>query len=146
MIINVLKFGSLVISGTLDRYDPERGIIRDRKTSGRIDNIERDVENTFDYATQMAFYYTLAYVNDGKDCDVYLDILSKSAPYTSIVYRMTSDKLKRKMVDTIKPALLSLINCMETNTRPLCDRYDAMKSPYYPIMKSAQIVDVVDSN
>ena len=142
------KFGSLTISGTLDRYDPERKIIRDWKTSGQIERIERDIENTFDYAIQMAFYYMLVFVNEGIECDVYLDILSKSDPYSSLIYRLTGEKLKRKMVDEIKPALMQLASCHDQDIWPLADNrtQHVMDSPYYAIMRSSEITEIIDSN
>lgn len=138
------KYKSLTISWTLDRHI--EWIIRDRKTSGNIDNIERDIENTFDYVTQMSFYYILAYIETGIECDVYLDIVSNKAPYTSISYRLTKEKLRRKMNNDLKPAMDSLINCYETNERPVVDRYIAMKSSYYSIMQSSIASEVIDSN
>lgn len=134
----------LIISWTLDRHRP--GVIRDRKTSWNIDNFERDIENTFDYVTQMSFYYVLAYISTGEECDVYLDIMSKKAPYTSIVYKLSAEKLKRKMQNDLKPALDAMITCFEKNIRPASDRYVAMKSPYYPIMQGSMIIEPVESN
>jgi hypothetical protein len=75
------------------------------------------MENTFDYATQMAFYYVLILVNDEIECDVYLDVMSKTAPFASIPYRMSKEKLKRKMQDEIKPALNALQEAFKNNER-----------------------------
>jgi len=131
------KFWNLKISWTLDRFSAEKQLIRDTKTSWRIENFEWDVENTFDYITQMSFYYVLAYLTHWVECDVRLDIVSTKSPYASIVYKMSKAKLKKKMLESIKPAFIALINCKETWKRPVWDRMQAIKSPYYPIMETS---------
>jgi len=140
------KYKWLTISGTLDRYNKEKKLIRDWKTSWNIENIEWDIENTFDYVTSMSFYYVLWYLNDWFESDVLLDIVSKNWPYTSMIYRLTTEKLRKKMNNYIKPELEKLSQCLETNNREFKDRYEAMNSPYYPILSSANINDIVDSN
>lgn len=132
------KFWPLTISWTLDRFSLEKQLIRDTKTAGRIERFERDVEDTFDYVTQMAFYFVLVYVKYWNiECDVRLDIVWSSTPYWSIVYKMSKAKLKKKMMDEIKPALIALARCQETWERPLWDRMASLKSPYYQIMQTS---------
>lgn len=134
----------LPIRGTLDRFDQERWIIRDRKTTGRIDNFAYDMENTFDYILSMSFYYILAYAKYGKECDVYLDVLSKQAPYTSVVYKLDKNRLLEKVENTIIPALDFYKICLANNHRPAVNwvtqvplsRFDVMKSEYYHLMDS----------
>lgn len=138
-------YDGLAIRGTLDRFDLERWLIRDWKTSGRIDNFAYDMENTFDYVLSMAFYYVLAYAKYGKECDVYLDVLSKQAPYTSLVYKLDKQKLLEKTEQVIIPALEFYKECLASNTRPSVhwvtrqplDRFAIMKSEYYHLMDSA---------
>lgn len=134
----------LPIRGTLDRFDLERWIIRDWKTTGRIDNFAYDMENTFDYILSMAFYYVLAYAKYGKECDVYLDVLSKQSPYTSVVYKLDKNRLLEKVENTIIPALDFYKVCQKNNHRPAVNwvtqsplsRFDIMKSDYYHLMDS----------
>ncbi len=139
------KYGILRITWTLDRFSLEKKLIRDTKTSGRIDRFEYDVEHTFDYITQMAFYFTLAYIQyDELECDVLLDIVSTSSPYASIVYKVSKKKLKLKMMQEIKPAFASLIRCYETNEWPVWDRMASITSPYYPIMQTSIMYQPVE--
>lgn len=137
-------YDGLPIRGTLDRFDLERWIIRDWKTSGRLDNFAYDMENTFDYILSMAFYYVLAYAKYGKECDVYLDVLSKQSPYTSVVYKLDKNRLLEKVENTIIPALDFYKICQKNNRRPAVNwvtqvplsRFDIMKSDYYHLMDS----------
>lgn len=139
------EYDWIPIRWTLDRFDQERWIIRDRKTAWRIDNFEYDMENTFDYILSMAFYYILAYTKYGKECDVYLDVLWKQSPYVSIVYNLSKSKLLEKVEETIIPALDFYKECLQNNTRPSVNwitrqplsRFDIMKSPYYHLLDSA---------
>ena len=131
------KYRELIITGTLDRYNQEDWIIRDWKTTGQIDNAYRDIEETFDYITQMAFYFTIAYINHRKECDVYLDLLGTKAPYASLSYKMSRDRLKHKMLNEIRPALDALQTSFDDDVWPVASRDKAMKSPYYPILESS---------
>ena len=140
------NYRNLKITWTLDRYNIEKWLIRDWKTTWNVQNAEYDIENTYDYISQMSFYYVLAYMTTGKECDVFLDIVSSSDPYNSMIYRLTAQKLRKKMQDTLKPALDALNQCHETNVRPSADRYTAMESDYYPIMEWSLIDQIVDSN
>jgi hypothetical protein len=50
------------------------------------------------------------------------------------------------MQDEIKPALNALQEAFKNNERKSWSRYNAMKSPYYPIMESSITETCVDSN
>lgn len=139
-------YKSLTLSWTLDRFNKEKCLIRDSKTAWRIERIERDIENTFDYIMQMATYHLLIYLQEWVECDVLLDIVWSSFPYQSIVYRMDKNKLRRKLNNEIIPALDRLDNCYETNQRKTSSRIVAMESPYYPIMEWSIITELIDSN
>lgn len=150
----IAEYRGLKLRWQLDRFDANRCIIRDRKTSGRIDNFAYDMENTFDYVLQMAFYYTLAKVAYGIECDVYLDVIGKQYPYASVCYKLTVRQLIDKLKSTIKPALDFFIECQEKNERPsvnvktMCpvNRFDAMKSPYYPFMQCSIMNSAISPN
>lgn len=132
----------LKLRWTLDRVDLERWLIRDRKTSWRIDHFEYDMENTFDYVMSMAFYYILVKVKHEKECDVILDVIGKKAPYIFIGYKIEKKRLLEKAISKIIPWLEALIQAYETDTRLPVDpltwwpipRQDMMKSPYYNYM------------
>lgn len=132
----------LPIRWTLDRCNIEKWIIRDRKTSWRIDNFAYDMENTFDYVLSMAFYFILAYAEHKVECDVFLDVLGKQSPYPSIVYKLDKIRLLEKVQDTIIPALDFYKECLQKNERPAVhwvsrqplSRFDIMKSEYYHLM------------
>jgi len=136
------KYKTLVIWWELDRFSKEKWLIRDWKTTGRIDFFEYDMENTYDYIMSMAFYYTLAKVHYDIDCDVILDVVHKNEPYQFIAYKLDKQILFQKMMDKVKPWLDKLIEAYETNTRepvyPLTwqpiPRAEIMKSSYYAYM------------
>lgn len=130
--------------GTLDRYHPEKKLIRDRKTSGRIDRFVYDIENTFDYILSMSFYFLLVYLNDKQECDVILDVVGKGSPYPYIGYELHKKVLLQKIKDTVIPALDFYIECKRNNERPAInpitkhpvDRMTLMNDPYYPYLES----------
>lgn len=140
------KFGTLTISWTLDRFSLQKLLIRDSKTSWRIERIERDINETFDYVTQMAFYFLLIYMQQKVECDVLLDIISSSAPYQSIIYKMSAEKLRRKLNSEIIPALKMLEQSHIHDIRQPSNRFVAMESSYYPIMQSSKISELIESN
>ena len=138
------QYRTLKLSWTLDRFNEEKKQIRDWKTCGQMDRAERDIQNKFDYITQMAFYYILIYVTHDKlECDVYLDLVGTKTPYNSFPYRVTSNTILHKMQNTLKPAMDKLIQCYETNQRP-CETNDMerlRKSPYYPYLETTLATD-----
>jgi hypothetical protein len=109
------------------------------------------MENTFDYVLQMAFYFTLVKVKYDKECEVYLDVIGKQFPYPSVSYKLNTRQLLEKLTQTIKPAMDFYKECLEKNDRPAVNaitkcpvnRFDTMKSPYYPHMKSSLMQDAV---
>lgn len=139
------KYKTLVLKWKLDRFNLEKKAIRDWKTSGRIDNFEYDMEETFDYVMSMAFYFVLAKVEYKIDCDVILDVLWKQAPYQYIWYKLSKDVLLAKMASKVLPWLDALIRAYETDTREPIDpltlraipRTETMKSEYYSYMDSS---------
>lgn len=136
-------YKTLKLKGTLDRFSLEKKLIRDSKTSGRIDNFEYDMEETFDYVMSMAFYFVLAKVEYNIDCDVVLDVLGKSAPYQYVAYKLSKDRLLDKMASKVLPWLDALIKAYETNTREPIDpltwrdipRSETLKSEYYSYLE-----------
>lgn len=138
------KYKTLILKGKLDRFSLEKKLIRDWKTSWRIDNFEYDMEETFDYVMSMAFYFVLAKVEYNIDCDVILDVLGKSAPHQYVWYRLSKDRLLEKMSSKVLPWLDALIKAYETNTRLPIDpltwrdvpRSEVMKSEYYAYLES----------
>jgi len=131
------RYESLNLSWSFDRY--QSGLIRDYKSSGQIDRFEYDMENTFDYIIQMAFYFTLAFINTKQKHKVYLDVVETKAPHFSLVYEVSEETLLHKMQTEIKPALDGLIRAIETDERVCSDRFIAWNSSYYPIMRSAPL-------
>lgn len=130
-------------------------VIRDWKTSGNIDNIEFDIEETFDYVLSMAFYYVLVYVHYGVSSKyVMLDVLGKREPYPYIWYMLKENRIKYKIDEFIKPWIQSLINSYKYDMRhpqnaitgqPV-DRYIMMKSPYYAYMDETLQTEFVAPN
>lgn len=118
-------------------------VIRDRKTSWNIDNIEYDIEESFDYVLSMAFYWVLVYVHYGVGAKyVVLDVLGKKDPYPYIWYSLKQERIKYKIDEYIKPGIQAIINAYKYDIRhpqnmitwmPV-DRYEMMKSPYYQYM------------
>lgn len=137
------QFGDLKLSGSLDRYSKTQAMIRDFKTSGQFDNFEYDMEYTRDYITQVAFYYALAYIVDGIECDVYIDVQETVDPYRSDIFKITKATLHNRMITTIKPALIKLNEYHKTGNRSNISRYVAKSNPYYPIIDSAIISDPI---
>lgn len=139
------KYKSLTIWGELDRFSLEKKLIRDWKTTGRIDFFEYDMENTFDYVMSMAFYYTLVKINYDIDCEVILDVIHKNAPYQFIAYKLDKQTLYHKMMEKVKPWLDLLEKAYQENKReavyPLTwqkiPRAELMKSEYYSLMEES---------
>ncbi len=139
------KYKNLMLKWKLDRFDLERKLIRDWKTSWRIDNFEYDMEETFDYVMSMAFYFVLAKVEYNVDCDVVLDVLWKSSPYQYVWYKLDKTRLLAKMASKILPWLDALIKAYETDTRKAEDpltwapvlRSEVMKSEYYSYLDAS---------
>lgn len=119
--------------------------LRDRKTCGNFNTFEYDIEETYDYALQMSFYYTLVAVNYGVQSDVYLDVLGKKEPYGSIMYRLSKERIRPKVENEIKPLMQALIRAyqhdiwepIEPLTGQPVSRYDMMRSKYYQHMRGA---------
>lgn len=140
------------VGWTLDRYHPEKKLIRDWKTSGRIDRFAYDIENTFDYILSMSFYFLLVYLNDKTECDVILDVVGKSVPYPYIGYELNKKILLEKLNNTVKPALDFYIECKKNNERPAInpitkhpvDRMTLMNDPYYPYLDSVLCDGFID--
>lgn len=141
----IASYKNLKLKGTLDRFDKEKWIIRDWKTTGRFDSFEYDMEETFDYVMSMAFYFILAKIEYWIDCDVILDVVHKNAPYQFVAYRLDKQTLLQKTVSKIKPWLEALIKAYEEDKREAVDplswipipRSEATKSPYYQYMDCA---------
>lgn len=129
----------LKIRWTLDRFHLEKKLIRDWKTSWRIEQFEYNMDTAFDYVLSMAFYFVLAYVEYWEECDVILDVLWKKAPYPYLWYKLTKKDLLNKVENVIKPALEFYKWCVETNNRPHVnpitwedvDRWTVLNDPYY---------------
>lgn len=121
-------------------------VIRDRKTSWNIENIEYDIEESFDYVLSMSFYRVLVYVHYGVGAKyVVLDVLWKKDPFPYIGYSLKQDRIKYKIDEYIKPGIQAMINAYKYDMRhpqnaitwmPV-DRYDMMKSPYYQYMNES---------
>lgn len=141
------QYNGITVGGSLDRYSPEKLLIRDRKTAWRIDRFAYDLENSFDYVLSMAFYFLLVYVNDKKECDVVLDVLGKSNPYPYVGYELNKKVLMKKLKDTIIPALDFYVECKKNNERPAIDpisrqpidRRKLLDHPYYPYLDSTKV-------
>lgn len=127
-------------------------VLRDWKTSGNIDNIEYDIEETFDYILSMSFYFILVWVKyKVVSKKVMLDVLGKKEPFPYIGYMLKHDRIEWKVKELIKPWIDSLILAYKTNDRrpidPLSgrdiDRYRMMKSPYYGHIEEAIQKDFV---
>lgn len=125
----------LPIKWTLDRFDGERQLIRDRKTTGNVQFLEYNIETKFDYVLSMAFYYTLARVKYNVDCDVILDVLWKKKPYPYFPYRIDKDRLFYSVQNKIKPWLEALIECYNTNQwdSVYAIDYRTTDSNWYPV-------------
>lgn len=118
-------------------------VIRDWKTCGRLDSLEFDIEETFDYVASMSFYYTLVYIHYWVESKyVVLDVLGKSEPYPYIWYMLQGHRIKNKIKEYIKPWLEALIEAYKHDNRfprnPITglevSRIDMMKSKAYPYM------------
>lgn len=141
----ICNYKSLKLKWKLDRFNLEENMIRDWKTTGRFDNFEYDLEETFDYVLSMAFYFILVKIEYNIDCDVILDVLHKNSPYQFVAYRLEKDRLLQKATSKIKPWLEALIKAYETNVREPIDpltwieipRSEATKSKYYQFMDCA---------
>lgn len=141
----IANYKNLKLKGTLDRFDKEKWIIRDWKTTGRFDSFEYDMEETFDYVMSMAFYFILAKIEYDIDCDVILDVVHKNAPYQFVSYKLDKQVLLQRTVNKIKPWLEALIKAYEEDKREAIDplswipipRSEATKSPYYQYMDCA---------
>lgn len=139
------KYKSLTIWWELDRFSLEKKLIRDWKTTGRIDFFEYDMSETFDYIMSMAFYYTLVKINYDIDCEVILDVIHKNSPYQFIAYKLDKQTLYHKMIEKVKPWLDLLEKAYQENKReaiyPLTwqkiPRAELMKSPYYSLMEES---------
>lgn len=113
----ICEYNWLKLRMKLDRFSLEKWLIRDRKTTLNFSNYEYKIEEVFDYVLSMAFYYVWVRVKYDKQCDVILDVLSKTAPHPYIAYKLDKNTLYEKVVHKIKPALDYLKICIETNTR-----------------------------
>jgi hypothetical protein len=57
----------------------------------------------YDYVMSMAFYFTLIKVSEKVECDVYLDVVNKQAPFQSVVYKVDKQVMLEKVKNKIIP-------------------------------------------
>lgn len=141
------EYNGIKVWWSLDRYSPDKALIRDRKTTGRIDRFAYDLENSFDYVLSMSFYFLLVFVNEKRECDVVLDVIGKSSPYPYVGYELDKKTLLKKLKDTILPALDFYVECKKNNERPPIDpitkqpidRRKLLDNPYYPYLESTKV-------
>lgn len=105
--------GKLKLGGTLDRFSKDRGLIRDYKTTGNLKNFSFELASKFGYEISMAFYFALAKMVEGVECDIYLDVVQSSGVYQSEVFCYTKEKMNMVLVETIFPALDKLFEMTE---------------------------------
>lgn len=111
------EYKTLKVKGTLDRFSKEKKMIRDWKTSWRIDYFEYNMDTSFDYVMSMAFYFVLVKIKYNVECDVILDVLGKQPPFPYYWYRLPKERLLEKVVHKIKPWLDAMIECIENDER-----------------------------
>ena len=125
------------IRWTLDRINVDKWIIRDWKTTGRIDKFEYSIDE-FWYDISMSFYYMLGKQIYNKKFDVILDVLGKQDPYVYIGYRLTPKIMESIIEDKILPAIYEYKQCLESNNRPNTkDRMTLIDSGFYELTKGA---------
>lgn len=84
----------LSLKGTLDRFSLEKGLIRDFKTTNKLDSFAYDLSSKYGYDFQMAFYYTLVHAAHDVQCDMILDVVQTTYPYPSKVFGYPKSRLE----------------------------------------------------
>lgn len=98
-------------------------VIRDFKTTQNITKFRKDLfyndNERLSYVMSMSFYYTAIYVKYGIECDVVLDVIEKTAPYTTQAMEIPRDTLRKNLRNKIVPALDEMLKCREKDERPI---------------------------
>jgi len=140
-----VDYRGLKLRWTLDRIDLENKVIRDWKTTASIPKLLKDMtwgENP--YLFQVSFYWLMAKIEFGIECDVVLDIVDKSKNTCYYWLKFTKDQILEQ-IPLITNALDSLIEenkkleAWETAFAWVAPdlREKTFESDYYKLMESS---------
>lgn len=134
----IAQFKHLKLKGTFDRYNKDKKIIRDTKSTSNISSFEASIrwDDTFSYIYQWAYYALLAYIEDKVECDFILDVVDKTDIPKYNSFKIPFDTLK-DYFPLIKDDLNELIKAEEDWNYTDEDRQSALDSPYYKHLSSS---------
>lgn len=140
----IWTYKGLKLKWTLDRY--KTGELRDTKSCASISSFIWDWKEKFWYDVSMSFYWVLVWKATGDKPETILDVVQKTFPYASRIYKIPTEQIIATAEHTIIPALDTLDAMMtawnETKNEDLwkvrqIDFAKLSSCDMYPIMESA---------